>query len=70
MEYAPYVEFGTGGTGIKAWGSKGGQMSFTPGVRGHKPQPFMYPAYERHQGEIMPAIIAGLSGVTGWTKPK
>jgi HK97 gp10 family phage protein len=64
MSYAPYVEFGTGGAGIKAWGSKGGGMAFTPGVRGSKPQPFMYPAYERHQGEIMPAIIEGLLGAT------
>ena len=58
IEYAPYVEYGTGiyaenGDGRKTpwiWTDKNGDTHFT---RGQKPQPFLRPAAQDHAKEYL-----------------
>ena len=69
VEYAPYVEFGTG---IFAEGGLGRQTPWTyfsekyGWVRtvGHKPQPFMRPARDNNKDTIKKMFISELKKVT------
>lgn len=62
VEYAPYVEFGTGiyaakGDGRKdKWGYEGADGTFHTTV-GQRPQPFLNPAMESNKDNIKQDII-------------
>ena len=69
MEYAPYIEFGTG---IFAEGGLGRQTPWTYFSEkygwvtsvGHKPQPFMRPARDNNKDTIKKMFISELKKVT------
>lgn len=62
VEYAPYVEFGTGAKGDKSvahttrksWTYYSGGQFFT--TSGHAPQPFLVPAYKNNRDKIKQLI--------------
>ncbi len=71
VEYAPYVEFGTGkfaqnGQGRKTpWAYTDPETGETIWTAGQKPQPFLHPALDKYRAEILKelkgaAIIKGM----------
>lgn len=61
VEYAPYVEFGTGQRGEKAGLKREGiNLAYNPDWAGMAPQPFMYPALEVHRDDIMEKLKAAV----------
>ena len=67
LEYAPYVEFGTGlfaekgGRKDVPWAyrdEKTGELIFT---RGQKPQPYLRPAFNENRKEILRMIKEGMN---------
>jgi HK97 gp10 family phage protein len=68
-EYAPYVEFGTGGHGaassVDTSGSAmdpGARPSYTLDHRGQAARPFMYPAFKACESEIEKMIMDAILG--------
>ncbi len=53
MEYAPYVEFGTGrrGTGSYPYEIEGVQLSYNQKYAGQTAQPYLYPSLENNRDE-------------------
>ncbi|MDE5781487.1 MAG: HK97 gp10 family phage protein [Lachnospiraceae bacterium] len=61
IEYAPYVEFGTGQRGEKAGLKREGiNLAYSPDWAGMDPHPFMYPALEAHRDDIMEKLKAAV----------
>lgn len=58
VEYAPYVEFGTGQRGEQAQVIKPEGISYRHDWRGQPPVPFLYPALVQNQNNIKKDIVS------------
>jgi len=62
MEYAPYVEFGTGVRGAETheYEPKGVKLAYRPDWPGMIAQPFMYPALHQNKDKIQKLVRAAM----------
>lgn len=56
LEYAPYVEFGTGQRGMKTNKNTEVKVAYRADWAGQKAQPYMYPAYTDTREKLIPNI--------------
>lgn len=59
LEYAPYVEFGTGQRGRESTIDKPEGISYNAKWKGQAPQPFLFPAFQhaKNTGEVEQEVI-------------
>ena len=68
LEYAPYVEYGTGlfaegGNGRKTgWAYEDEETGETIWTRGQRPQPFLRPALNKNREQIVEKLKEGVNG--------
>lgn len=58
VEYAPYIEFGTGQTGENSQAIKPEGISYRHDWKGQKPQPFLFPALVQNENSIKKDIAS------------